>query len=508
MDNAAIAAKIEELIAYANAELCLPSDDAAYARNRLLDLLDIKEPAEPVKAYGELQTILDPILTYAAKAGICDDTETAKILFETRMLGLLAPPPSFISGEFRRIALSGGVEKATNFLSDYSIKSNYIRMCDIRKNICWETRGAFGRIVVTINRSKPEKDPKDIEKAKNTPKGAYPKCPLCKENVGFAGNVNQAARQTLRTVPIVLNGQPWQLQFSPYVYYEKHCIALSDEHRPMKVNQATFIKMLDFVDLFPHFFIGSNAALPIVGGSILAHDHFQGGAKVLPTFEASNRRSFSNRRFKNVSLSILDWYNSVIRLSSKNRKDLSDYAAFILETWEAYDDESADILHKTADAPHNAVTPIVRREVDGTYILDMILRNNRTDQSRPFGIFHPPAEYHNIKKEGIGIIEVMGLFILPGRLFEETRLIASYRFGEKKLDPAALSIENDPLHKHKDALTALIDKYGTRLSKKEAEEAVTDYINKTCEKILECTAVFKNTDEGQRAFKRFIDNIL
>ena len=264
----------------------------------------------------------------------------------------------------------------------------------------------------------------------------------------------------------------------------------------MKVNQATFIKMLDFVDLFPHFFIGSNAALPIVGGSILAHDHFQGGAKVLPTFEASNRRSFSNRRFKNVSLSILDWYNSVIRLSSKNRKDLSDYAAFILETWEA------------ADAPHNAVTPIVRREVDGTYILDMILRNNRTDQSRPFGIFHPPAEYHNIKKEGIGIIEVMGLFILPGRLFEETRLIASYLFGEKKLDPAALSIENDPLHKHKDALTALIDKYGTRLSKKEAEEAVTDYINKTCEKILECTAVFKNTDEGQRAFKRFIDNIL
>jgi UDPglucose--hexose-1-phosphate uridylyltransferase len=288
------------------------------------------------------------------------------------------------------------------------------------------------------------------------------------------------------------------------VYYKKHCIALSDEHHPMKVDKTAFIKMFDFTDLFRHFFIGSNAALPIVGGSILAHDHFQGGDKVLPMFDAPNRRVFKNKKYKSVELSIADWYNSVIRLKSKNRDDLIDYAAFVLDAWQGYSDKSVNIISHTNDTPHNAVTPIARLEADGTYILDMILRNNRTDEKFPFGIFHPPVEFHNIKKEGIGIIEVMGLFILPGRLYEESHELVEYLSGEKELVIENLFREEHKLYKHSHALLQLANDNGLNMEKSAAEQAVINYINASCEKILECTAVFKNTVEGQAAFEKFV----
>ncbi|MDR1940188.1 MAG: UDP-glucose--hexose-1-phosphate uridylyltransferase [Clostridiales bacterium] len=504
-----IAAKVEELLAYANFNLYLKTEDNIYVRNLLLDALGVKEPAAQTESFGKLQSdILDPILEYAAENGLCENTYASKVLYETRLMGIVSPLPSFITETFDDIALKRGVKKATEFLADYSVKSNYIRMSDINKNVQWETAGRFGKIIITINRSKPEKDPKDIEKAKNTPKGAYPKCALCRENVGFAGDVNGAARQTLRTIPILLNGQGWQLQFSPYVYYKNHCIALSDEHRPMRVDKTAFEKMFDFTDLFPHFFIGSNAALPIVGGSILAHDHFQGGDKVLPMFDAGDRRSFVCGDFKNVSLSIVDWYNSVVRLKGKNRAEVTALADKILTAWQNYDDKSVGIISHTGDVLHNAVTPIARFECDGAYILDLILRNNRTDEKHPFGIFHPPVEFHNIKKEGIGIIEVMGLFILPGRLYEECREIVAYISGEKTLDVEQLFREEHPLFKHAHVILKFANEHQMHMSVEDAQRAVNDYIDDVCQKILECTAVFKNTDEGQEAFGRFIKHIL
>ncbi|MDR2046942.1 MAG: UDP-glucose--hexose-1-phosphate uridylyltransferase [Clostridiales bacterium] len=504
------AEKIEELIAYANDNLYLKTEDNILIRNGLLAALDLKEPSSAsVSKYGDLQSdILNPLLDYAEESGLIGGTETERILHETRIMGILAPLPSFITERFDQIALKEGVAKATDFLNDYSVKSNYIRSADIEKNLQWETAGKFGKIIVTINCGKPEKDPKDIERAKNTPRGAYPKCPLCKDNVGFSGDFGRAARQTLRTVPILLNNENWQLQFSPYVYYQKHCIALSDEHKPMKVDRSAFIKMFDFVDLFRHFFIGSNAALPIVGGSILAHDHFQGGDKVLPMFDADDRRTFKNVKFRTVSLSVVDWYNSVIRLKSKSREDLINHADHILCKWSGYRDENSEIIPYTGETPHNAVTPVARLEDDGTYILDMILRNNRTNGDFPFGIFHPPAELHNIKKEGIGIIEVMGLFILPGRLYGESHEIAAYLSGEKPLIIEDLFRETHPLHKHAHALLQLANDNGLNMERVAAERAVTEYINSVCEKILECTAVFKNTERGQAAFDKFIETVI
>ncbi|MDR2091583.1 MAG: UDP-glucose--hexose-1-phosphate uridylyltransferase [Clostridiales bacterium] len=585
------AEKVEELIAYANENLYLKTDDNVYIRNMLLETLKLKEPAailcddkefrsafaaphsENGVSASEFQSgVLDVLLDYAAENGLCGNTMTEKILYETRLMGIVSPLPSFIIEKFEQTVLTRGVPKATDFLNDFSVKSNYIRSVDIDKNIRWETSGKFGKILVSINRSKPEKDPKEIEAAKNTPKGAYPKCPLCKDNVGFSGGLNQSARQTLRTIPILLNNENWQFQFSPYVYFRNHCIALSDEHRPMKVDKSAFIRMFDFTDLFRHFFIGSNAALPIVGGSILAHDHFQGGDKVLPVFSAPDRRRFQSGKYKNVSLSVVDWYNSVVRLKSANRADLIEYAAFVLEKWQGYRDESvgiipfsiaknaeaasgsvnadiknsanknvvntnafrdtinadangsanknvgntnasrdtinADALSEPVKIPHNAVTAVARLEDDGTYILDMILRNNRTNGEFPFGIFHPPAELHNVKKEGIGIIEAMGLFILPGRLYEECGEIVRYLCGEKPLIVEELFRESNPICKHAHAVLQLANDNGLEMKKADAERAVTEYINSACEKILNCTAVFKNTEEGQAAFKRFIDTVL
>ena len=493
--------KINQLVRYAEDNLSLDPQDRIYVTNALLDLFGQTAPSAECPPYSDFQSdIADVLVQYAVESGITD--ENSRILFETRMFGLVSPLPSFVIKKFEGLKAEKGAKAATDWLFALSKANDYVREVDIAKNIKWEHRGRFGKIGITINLSKPEKDPKQIALAKLQPKSGYPACMLCETNVGFAGNLNHPARQTLRTVPIVLNGEPWWLQFSPYQYYEEHAIAFSDEHRPMSVTPDSFARLLDFVDLFPHYFMGSNAALPIVGGSILTHDHYQGGLKVLPMMNVGNRREYSSADFPDVAFAVADWYNSVVRLSSRNKKAVHAAASFVLRAWNGWTDESVGVICKTTEQ-HNAITPIVRKEGD-EYVVDMILRNNRTDESHPYGIFHPEERLHNIKKEGIGIIEVMGLFILPGRLKKELAEVEKYLAGTVAYDENALRDEASPMHKHSGMIRTLIGKYGNALPADKAHDAVTAYVNDACEQILECTAVFKNTPQGQAAFDRFM----
>lgn len=493
--------KLAQLVEYAKDEISLRSEDVSFATNALLDLFSLDAPATGVEKYGDFQSdIVDPIVDYAIENCLAKPEE--RLLFETKLLGLVTPAPSCIVDKFDILAANGGIKSATDWLFKLSIANNYIRMTDIKKNIKWSHSGKFGGIDITINLSKPEKDPKQIAMAKLLPKSGYPACLLCPQNVGFAGNLNHPARQTLRIIPIRLGGESWSIQYSPYQYYHEHIIALSNEHRPMEVNSDTLFRLLDFVDLFPHYFIGSNAALPIVGGSILTHDHYQGGDKVLPMFKAQERKRYGVAKFKNVTVSIIDWYNSVVRVSGKSKFEVHEVASDVLCAWSEWSDESVNILCKT-DEQHNAVTPIARKEGD-VYIIDLILRNNRTDVAYPYGIFHPEERLHNIKKEGIGIIEVMGLFILPGRLKNELEEIKDYLTGKKNLDLKELSNPNDPMCKHAQTILQLVNDHGATRDRSFADKVVTDYVNNACEQILECTAVFKNDGQGQNAFAAFM----
>ena len=495
---------IEKLLSYSVDRLSMDKNDVIYVRNQLLDLLKIDCPAAPTNEYGDFQRdIIDPIVEYAIESGITN--KESNILFETRVLGLCTPMPSQIINKFQAIATESGVKAATTWLFELSKDNNYIRMIDINKNIKWTHDGEFGKIEVTINLSKPEKDPKQIALAKLQKKSGYPACMLCRENVGFAGHMTHPARQTLRTIPIKLNNEDWSLQFSPYQYYNQHVIAFCNEHRPMDVNDGCLKRLVDFTELFPNYFMGSNAALPIVGGSILSHDHYQGGNKVLPMFLAPIRHTYKANNDKNVGIHVVDWYNSVVRVESEDKETLIKHACNILNSWKVYSDASCNILSNTNGEPHNAVTPIARFE-NGKYVLDMILRNNRTDEAHPYGIFHPTEDMHNIKKEGIGIIEVMGTFILPGRLKKELSAIANILAGVDNYDSKALHSEDNPLVKHADMIDDLVSEFGTNNSVDKASEIITNRVNKTCEKILGCTAVFKNDASGQAGLQKFIES--
>lgn len=492
--------KLNELIAYAGDHLDMDGADKTYVLNLLLDFFRLSCPAEDNGGYGDFQTtIVDPIVRYAIDNRMIEEHEA--LLFETKLLGMVTPMPSAVISKFDALAAAQGAKAATDWLFELSKANNYVRMPDISKNIKWEHNGKFGKIGITINLSKPEKDPKQIALAKLQPKTGYPSCMLCPSNMGFAGHANHPARQTLRMIPIRLTNQAWHLQFSPYQYYDQHVIALSDEHRAMSVTPEAFARLMDFVDLFPHYFIGSNAALPIVGGSILTHDHYQGGNKVLPMFEAGERKSYVSAEYPDLKIDIAQWYNSVVRIGGKNREHVYAMACKVLKTWFGWTDESVGIYCKTTDQ-HNAITPIVRLDGD-RYVFDLILRNNRTDEAHPYGIFHPEEALHNIKKEGIGIIEVMGLFILPGRLKTELKSVEDYLCG-KPYDASELSQNEHPLKKHADMIARLIADYGNRQSPEDAHRIVTDYVNDACEKILECTGVFKNDSKGQAAFDRFM----
>ncbi len=494
---------IEQLIDYATKKLSLDQYDVHYVRNALLDnfKLGATHTFESIPEY-EIQQTVDFMVNYAIEQGLT--TKDDALLYETKLFGLVTPAPSSIIMKYDITKACEGVEAATDYLFELGKANNYLRMQDINKNVMWDYKGSRGNLVVTINLSKPEKDPKQIEAALKAKTG-YPACMLCTSNVGYAGNAGHPARQTLRTIPVELNGEDWWIQYSPYQYYGKHLICFCDEHRPMKVNHDCIARLVDFVDQFPHFFMGSNAALPIVGGSILTHDHYQGGGKGLPMFTAPIRKTFKSP-IKGAEISIVDWYNSVVRVSSKKKVIAVEAADYVLRQWSEYSDESVNIICKT-DAQHNAVTPIARYE-NGKYIVDMILRNNRTDEAHPYGIYHPTEDLHNIKKEGIGIIEVMGTFILPGRLDKELKVIQNYLTGKEKFDYAEVSKETHPLTKHKDMIKFLIDNNGTANTEQASEQLVKDYINQTCEKILECTAVFKNTEEGAKAFDKFMTECL
>ena len=494
-----IAINIEQLIEYAVKNLALSTHDTHYVRNALIDHFNITSVAsEEIPAVDDIQTVIDTLVSYGIANGLSKTDDV--ILYETKLFGMITPPPSSIINHFNFINATDGIENATNWYFDLSKANNYVRMADVNKNIMWDHSGTRGNLVVTINLSKPEKDPAQIAAALKAKTG-YPACMLCTSNVGFAGNAGHPARQTLRIIPTTINNEEWSIQYSPYQYYEKHLIALCNDHRPMKVDENCMKRLIDFVSQFPHFFLGSNAALPIVGGSILTHDHYQGGGKGLPMFTAGIKKTYKSP-IKGTQISVVDWYNSVVRITSKCKEKAVAAASYVLDKWATYSDESVGIICKT-DAQHNAITPIARYE-NGIFIMDMILRNNATDDVHPFGIYHPTEDLHNIKKEGIGIIEVMGTFILPGRLDKELAEISKFIDGTDVFNYDEISDSSHPLTNHKDMIRSIIATVGTANTNEQAVSAIRNYINTTCEQILECTAVFKNTDIGSQAFEKFI----
>jgi UDPglucose--hexose-1-phosphate uridylyltransferase len=486
--------------------LGLNSVDAMFAQNALLHLFKQTEADSFVPFKDFNLDVLNPLVDFAVENKLCNDNDAERINFEARLLGFVTPPPSQVIANFDNMAAFAGIEDATGWLYKLSQDSQYIRVNDVAKNIKWTAPGTMGDLTVTINLSKPEKDNKEVARLKALPPSSHPKCVICPENIGYAGNEAKAARQTLRLIPLHLNNEQWYFQYSPYVYYDNHCIVVSENHTPMQISPQTITRLFDFVELFPHYFLGSNADLPIVGGSILSHDHFQGGKKVMPMMFSDIRKSFVSKRFGDVEASILNWYNSVIKLQSHNRLAVESLARDIIFGWKSYTSEAHNIVCKTSDVPHNTVTPVACLE-NGLYTLYIVLRNNRTNDQHPDGIFHPSADMHNIKKEGIGIIEVMGIFILPGRLFNETKQIVDILLGKTSLNFAELSQETHPLNKHLPLIAQLANDHGVNLPEEKAEKAVVDFINATCIKILNCTAVFKNTEQGQEGFAEFLKTV-
>ena len=422
-----ICSLINRLIQYALKNSLITEDDIMFVRNELMALLhlrdwqDVKEDCQ-IPEYP--QEILDKICDYAVEQKIIEDGVTDRDIFDTEIMGKFTAFPREIIETFKELSQQN-IKLATDFFYNFSKKTNYIRTERIEKNLYWKSPTEYGDLEITINLSKPEKDPKEIERQKNMPQVNYPKCLLCYENVGFSGTLIHPARQNHRVIPLTLENERWYFQYSPYVYYNEHAIIFCSEHREMKINRDTFSRTLDFINQFPHYFIGSNADLPIVGGSILSHDHYQGGNHEFPMAKSEIEKEIIFDKYPNIKAGIVKWPMSVIRLKSLNRKDLVDLADKILKAWREYTDEEVGIFAYTDSTPHNTITPIARRKGD-YFEIDLVLRNNRTDEANPLGIFHPHSEHHNIKKENIGLIEVMGLAVLPGRLKFEMRKIAEY----------------------------------------------------------------------------------
>ncbi len=495
---------INDLIEYAKYNLRLDEEDIPFVKNAVMNLLDLhtdtmgedERASENVRDLEVPDTLVAPLSDYAIEKGLIDQSDRG--LFETAILGACTPLPSQVNAFFKRDYEEKGSHGALLGLYDLGIKSNYIKLTDIRRNLYWRHEGEKCDLEITVNLSKPEKDNKEIARLKNAPQTGYPKCMLCKENLGYQGRVGFPARQTLRFVPITLNNEKWYLQFSPYMYYDEHCIIFSEKHSPMTMKKETFRKLVEFVKLFPDYIAGSNACLPIVGGSILSHEHYQGGGHLMPVHFTKKRWSFVHDKFPKVEFSVQEWYNSNVRLYADDIEDIVTAADYIHEFWKGYSDEKVDIIARTTEG-HNAITPIARK-VDGRYSIDLLLRNNRTSEEYPDGIFHAHPEYHNIKKEGIGLIEAMGLFILPGRLDKEFTMIEDILLGEKEYD---LESSESPLKKHSALIAELKENsYGSRA---EARESIKSYVGKVCEEILKNTAVFKDDQKGKDAFIRFME---
>ena len=491
---------ISELVGYGIKQQLIDPADELYVTNRLLELLRCNEYTKR-NADGQnrpIHEILEDILTYAIHENILEeDTVTSKDLFDTKVMGMITPPPSAVQRMFfDKYEISP--EEATNYYYHLSQATNYIRKDRIAKDEKWVTNTDYGPIDITINLSKPEKDPRDIAKAGQTKSSGYPACLLCKENEGFSGNYNHPARQNHRIIPLTLDGASYYLQYSPYVYYNEHCIIFNKEHIPMKIDRATFKKLLEFVKKFPHYTAGSNADLPIVGGSILSHDHFQGGNYTFAMAKASYEKTFTLNSWPNLTAGIIKWPLSVIRLKGASIDEISDAAEHILMKWKNYSDESAFIFSKTNNTPHNTITPMARMS-DGLYELDLVLRNNITTEEHPMGVYHPHSQYHHIKKENIGLIEVMGLAVLPARLKKEM-------LDLEKAILASEDLHNNPtLSKHADWAEKWIQE--NDISEESIHQIIQDEIGKVFTKVLECAGVYKCTEEGRNAFSRFIESL-
>ncbi|NLC66096.1 MAG: UDP-glucose--hexose-1-phosphate uridylyltransferase [Clostridium sp.] len=501
--------EIDKLVKYSIKNLLIDKCDKIYATNKLIEVLGVKEYSE--NSYGNLNSmdidlgsILDNMISWYEKENNYKFPNIeSKDLFDTKIMGCVTMAPSLFRHKyFNHYNLSP--YNATNFHYDFSIKSNYIRRDRVEKDLKWKYNSNYGEIDITINLSKPEKDPKLIAEKTKEKESKYPECFLCKENEGFPGNLFHPARNNLRIVPMTLASEDWFMQYSPYVYYNEHCIVFNSEHAPMKINKKTFRRLLEFVRLYPHYTVGSNADLPIVGGSILSHDHYQGGNY---DFAMSKAEEIEKPYFKkhNVSLSLLKWPMSVIRLKGKSIYDLEEASDFIFKKWIKYSDEELNIVSHTDETRHNTVTPIARFK-DGLYEMDIILRNNRTDQENPHGIFHAEEKYHNIKRENIGLIECMGLAVLPSRLKSETNHIKEFILGNHKiknsLDFNAMIKKDEILSMHKNLIDSLIKK--SNLNKENIDEIIEEEIGFIFLKVLEDCGVFKNDIKG---FDKFLEVI-
>ena len=490
---------ISQLIEYAVRKQWISEPDRIWAANRILSALHM-DGFEGLVPTGEselppLQEILDHLCDYAYEHGVIEgNTATYRDLFDTELMGLLIPAPSQIISMFReKYELSP--EEATGWYYTFSGDTNYIRRDRIAKDVQWPAETEYGTLDITINLSKPEKDPKAIAAAAKIKAGGYPRCLLCVENEGYAGRLDHPARQNHRIIPIQLNGSDFFLQYSPYVYYNEHCIVFNKEHIPMHIDSAAIGNLLDFVTIFPHYFIGSNADLPIVGGSVLSHDHYQGGRFEFAMERAPVEESFTVPGYEDIHAGIVKWPMSVIRLRGENRECLIRLAVHILKKWRGYDDPAADIFHETTE-PHNTITPIARRR-GADYELDLVLRNNRTTEEYPLGIFHPHAEKHHIKKENIGLIEVMGLAVLPARLKEELAETGKSLVTGKDLkeDPRTAA--------HADWAEEVRNNH-PEMNAGNVDDILRQEVGKVFASVLEDAGVFKRTEEGKAAFRRFI----
>ena len=495
---------IEKLLEYARIHLNLNEIDIIYFRNILLNKFGIDAPYEndiDLKYINNLtvpDSILDEVRDYLNSKN--EKNVDLKII---EIMGLLSPLPSTVVAKVEQLEEK---EKGLglDYLYNLSIKNNYIQKTAIDKNIYFKQEYENNYLEITINMSKPEKSNKDIAKLlEKTINVDYPKCALCKENLGYFGRNNHPGRSNIRIVPFKLNNENWFLQYSPYSYYEKHAIVINETHSNMTINESTFVKLLEFVDKYPTFFIGSNADLPIVGGSILNHEHYQGGGYLLPVFNSRDRKVYLEN--DKVKISVVDWYNTTIRIESKSVEEVVKYSNKIFNCWKEYDNENIDIISKTGEIRHSTVTPIARK-INDTYSMNLILRNNRCNEKYPDGIFHAHKEYHHIKQEGIGLIEAMGLFILPARLKRQMSYIKEILTNDDNL--MDYYDKYNDLIIHKEMINTLINCYGRNLSEIQAEKVIKEYIADTCKNILCNTAVFKNDKEGQVSLDKFMEVIL
>ena len=489
---------IKRLVQYGIEKDLITQEDANYTINRLLEILDLDEYIEPEQNYENinLETTLMEILDYSVEKGLIDDTIINRDLFDTKLMSVLVPPPHEVIEEFKKLYLQSP-ERSTDWYYKFSQDTDYIRRYRITKDIRWQTETEYGNLDLSINLSKPEKDPKDIAAAKSAKQKGYPKCMLCPENEGYAGRLNHPARQNHRIIPLQIGGESWYFQYSPYVYYNEHCIVLNSKHTPMVINKSTFKKLFDFIKIFPHYFVGSNADLPIVGGSILSHDHFQGGHFEFAMERAEIEKYFTIKGFEDIETGILKWPMSVIRIRHKNTERLVEFAAYILNKWRNYNDKDVFIFSETNGEPHNTITPIARKK-DNVYELDLVLRNNITTDEYPLGVYHPHKELHHIKKENIGLIEVMGLAVLPSRLEKELKETAKCILNKFDLR------ENEYTAKHADWVYDFLPNYSD-INENNIMNILEKEIGLVFIKVLECCAVFKRDKKGLDAFVKFIN---